>query len=67
MKKTLLILFAATVALAGCASHQGLPTGTQSSCPEICKVTTDATQRLMPVFTHSRLPRQEKRSADATV
>jgi len=41
MKKTLLILFAVTVALAGCASHQGLPTSVQSTYTEICKETTE--------------------------
>ena len=41
MKKTLLILFAAAVALVGCASHQGLPTSVQSTCIEICRVTTE--------------------------
>ena len=41
MKKTLLILFAAAVALAGCASHQGLPTSVQSTVTEICRVTTE--------------------------
>ena len=41
MKKMLLILFAVTVALAGCASHQGLPTSVQSTYTEICKETTE--------------------------
>ena len=41
MKKMLLILFAATVALAGCASHQGLPTSVQRTYTEICKETTE--------------------------
>lgn len=41
MKKTLLILVAAIVAFAGCASHQGLPTNVQSGYTETCKETTE--------------------------
>ena len=41
MKKTWLVLFAATVALAGCASNQGLQTRVQSTCTETCKATTE--------------------------
>jgi len=41
MNKTLLILFAATVAFAGCASHPGRPTSVQSTYTEICRVTTE--------------------------
>lgn len=41
MKKTLLILFAAAVALACCASQQGLPTRVPSAGTEFCKATTE--------------------------
>jgi uncharacterized protein (TIGR02246 family) len=41
MKKALLILFTAAVALAGCASHQVLPTSVQSTYTETCKETTE--------------------------
>jgi uncharacterized protein (TIGR02246 family) len=41
MKKALLILFAATVVLAGCASHQEMPTGAQRANTEICKGPTE--------------------------
>ena len=41
MKKTLLILFVAIVAFAGCTSHQGLPTNVQSGNAAICKETTE--------------------------
>ncbi|MDQ1333522.1 MAG: hypothetical protein QG552_472 [Thermodesulfobacteriota bacterium] len=41
MKKTLLFLIAATVALAGCASHQAQPTSVQNTYTEVCKNTTE--------------------------
>jgi uncharacterized protein (TIGR02246 family) len=41
MKKRFLILIAAIVAFAGCASHQGMQTGVQSTSTEICKVTSE--------------------------
>jgi len=41
MKKTVLIVFAAMVLFAGCASHHGLPTNVTSGYTEICKATTE--------------------------
>jgi len=41
MKKTLLILFAATMAIVGCASRQALPTTLQNTYTEICKKATE--------------------------
>jgi len=41
MKKTLLILFAVAVALAGCASDQGRPAGASVAGAEICRETNE--------------------------
>lgn len=41
MRKMLLIMLAAAVALAGCASDQGVSTSAQSSYKEICRPTTE--------------------------